>query len=244
MRQYSCARSNCRIMSKSSAIVNAREHNRQIAGDSLRPQRRHVQRACAPSTSAVGTQGRIGIEHGVREPLEEMRLVGADSQVMQLHLRLRPRQRERALEGSRVAILVGQIQDLFARGGNNRGKNQMRPCLPGGMWTVRRRLSTGSSTEPTVLESGRPSMTETGLRRSRPRPTNRARSVSYCNSPDGFAFHDQHMRDPDRRFRLRSACGAWPAALPTSATNSVSTNRFAKAGCATSAACGVSESSA
>ena len=55
--------------------------------------------------------------------------------------------------------------------------------VPGGMRTVRLRLITGSSTEPTVLESGRPSTTDTGLRASCPRPIKRERSVSNCNSP-------------------------------------------------------------
>ena len=82
----------------------------------------------------------------------------------------------------RVAVFVGKVQNFFARGGHNRGKNQM-PVLPGGTCTVRRRLIIGSSTEPTVLESGLPSITEMGFRRLRARPMNRARSVSYCSSP-------------------------------------------------------------
>ena len=58
-----------------------------------------------------------------------------------------------------------------------------RAVVPGGMLTVRLRLITGSSTEPTVLESGRPSMIDTGLRTLCPRPINRERSVSNCRSP-------------------------------------------------------------
>jgi len=54
--------------------------------------------------------------------------------------------------------------------------------VPGGMRTVRLRLITGSSTEPTVFESGRPSIIDTGLRTSCPRPINRERSVSNCKS--------------------------------------------------------------
>ena len=58
-----------------------------------------------------------------------------------------------------------------------------RAVAPGRMRTVRLRLRTGSSTEPAVFESGRPSIIETGLRISWPRPRNRARSVSNCESP-------------------------------------------------------------
>ena len=43
----------------------------------------------------------------------------------------------------------------------------------------------GSSTAPTVSDSGRPSITETGVRTARPRPRNRARSVSYWTIPLG-----------------------------------------------------------
>ena len=41
----------------------------------------------------------------------------------------------------------------------------------------------GSRTEPTVLLSGCPSPAAAARRMSRPRPRNRARSVSYCTAP-------------------------------------------------------------
>src|ERR1700679_599990 len=44
-----------------------------------------------------------------------MRLVGIDAQMMQLHLRLRPRQRRRALESGRVVMLVDQVERFGAR---------------------------------------------------------------------------------------------------------------------------------
>ena len=59
-----------------------------------------------------------------------------------------------------------------------------------------RRLTIGSSTAPTVLESGWPSMTDSGVRMPRPRPRNRARSVSYCTA-DGVPFGDDYVRRPD-----------------------------------------------
>ena len=55
-----------------------------------------------------------------------------------------------------------------------------RALAPGARRTRRLRLKIGSSTEPVVLESGRPSMTDIGVRIPRPRPRNRPRSVSCC----------------------------------------------------------------
>ncbi len=52
-----------------------------------------------------------------------MGLIGVDTQVTELHLRLRPGQSERALEGAGVAILVRQFQCLLARGGDDGGEN-------------------------------------------------------------------------------------------------------------------------
>ena len=44
-----------------------------------------------------------------------MRFVGTDPQVMQLNLRLGPGERQRALEGSEIAIFVGKFQQLASR---------------------------------------------------------------------------------------------------------------------------------
>ena len=62
-------------------------------------------------------------------------------------------------------------------------ENVTRAEAPGASLTQRLRLIIGSSTAPTVLESGWPSMTDIGVRMPRPRPRNRARSVSYSISP-------------------------------------------------------------
>src|SRR5271170_8042825 len=104
-------------------IVNPRENDRQIAGNSLRPERGNIQRTAGQHIGG-GTERRIHVEDGVREALEQKRLFRSDAQVMQLHLRLRPRQRVSTLEGSDVAIFVGEIQHLFARGRGNGRKNQ------------------------------------------------------------------------------------------------------------------------
>ena len=67
-----------------------------------------------------------------------------------------------------------------------------------------RRLKIGSSTGPVVLESGRPSITDTGVRMPRPRPRKRARSVSYWTPPDHVLVHRHDVRGPDHRLLGRS----------------------------------------
>ena len=61
-----------------------------------------------------------------------MRLVRVDPEMVQLHLRLRPRQRDRAIEGRRVAILVGERQRRLARGGDERRERRGGRCRRAG----------------------------------------------------------------------------------------------------------------
>ena len=70
-----------------------------------------------------------------------------------------------------------------------------RPSAPGASRRGRRRLNTGSSTGPVVPERGPSGSSAAGFAGVRPRPRNRARSVSYStaahrcrgvNGPDGF----------------------------------------------------------
>ena len=130
-----------------------------------------------------GRSRRIGVEHVARETLKQARLVGIDAEMAQLHLRLGPRQRGRALEGSwrRDACRRGPAH----RRGTMRRPSRRRcaPSRPAATRTRRRSAKTGSRTVPTVLESGRPSITAIGARASRPRPRKRARSVSISGSP-------------------------------------------------------------
>ena len=57
----------------------------------------------------------VGVEDPAREILEQVRLVRLDPEMVELHLRLRPGQRDGALEGRRVAILVGERHRRLAR---------------------------------------------------------------------------------------------------------------------------------
>ena len=54
----------------------------------------------------------VHIENGRRQPLEALRIVGADVEVAQLDLALGPGHREGARGRVGVAILVGQLQRL------------------------------------------------------------------------------------------------------------------------------------
>src|ERR1019366_2874138 len=57
-----------------------------------------------------------------------MRLVGAHSQVMQLHLRLRPRERYRALERGGIVMLVSQIERFRTGRRDHRPEGHPRRC--------------------------------------------------------------------------------------------------------------------
>ena len=118
-----------------------------------------------------------------------------------------------------------------------------RTLSPDASRTRRRRLKIGSSTEPAVFDSGRPSITDMAVRMPRPRPRNRPRSVSYWAPPPAWpstttmwaAQTDGSAADRTRRVASRA---------PRSATDSVWTKRLEKAGCAASAAGGANASSA
>ena len=100
-------------------LVDPHQHDRQVAGDSVGPQ---LRRSALASLQNVGRgpQRRIGVEHAIGETLEEMRFVGTDAEVMELHLRLGPRERHRALEGGGVVMLVHQVECFGASRCNHR----------------------------------------------------------------------------------------------------------------------------
>ena len=130
------------------------------------------------------------------------------------------------------------------RDGATSVQNATRAVAPGGIRTRRRRLKIGSSTVPTVLESGRPSITEIGVRMPRPRPRKRARSVSNCTVADASRLRRRRGAPPRPRGSPGERRRRVARRAPTSATNSVCTNSLEKAGCAASAAGGASTTSA
>ncbi len=59
-------------------------------------------------------QCRVGIEHAIGEALKEMRVAGADPEMPELHLRLGPSQRGRAVERHGTMMLVHEIERFIA----------------------------------------------------------------------------------------------------------------------------------
>ena len=78
-----------------------------------------------------------------------------------------------------------------------------RTVAPGATRMRRRIEKIGSRTAPTEFDSGRLSITAMGVRTLRPRPRNRALSVSNSGGADGFAVDDGQMRGPDFRLGRR-----------------------------------------
>src|SRR5579859_3261643 len=76
-------------------------------------------RAAASSPYGVGRRPHrsVRIDHMACETLEQAGLRGVDAEVTKLYLRLRPRQSGRSDEGVRLAELVDEIQNAFARSG-------------------------------------------------------------------------------------------------------------------------------
>ncbi len=72
-------------------------------------------RAAAPFEYLGGrTQRRVGIQHAIGEALKEVCFAGADPEMTELHLRLGPGQRGRAVERHGAVMLVHQIERFVA----------------------------------------------------------------------------------------------------------------------------------
>ncbi len=95
-------------------LCDADQDDGQIAGDSLRPQRRGPPHATFQVIRS-GSQGRVGIKEVVGEALKQVRLVRIDSQMVKLHLCLCPGKGTCSLERHCVVMLVGEIYHVIAR---------------------------------------------------------------------------------------------------------------------------------
>ena len=132
-------------------------------------------------------------------------------------------------------MLVDQVEQRVARRRRPPSRRRCaRPC--------RARSRTAGAARrpdrarcPTVFDSGRPSHRGGRCARVRPRPMNRARSVSYCGAPTVVALDDGEMRGPDLAARRASAAGGWRSARriradTRSATNSLGEGRMRRVG--------------
>ena len=114
MRQYSCARRSWRTMSRSSgSSMRTRTIGRS-------PEMPCAQRADGPRRVPSqhlrrGAQRGIGVEDAVRESLEEMRLVGSMPRWCSWTCAWVQARVDGALEGRRVAVLVGEVERRLAR---------------------------------------------------------------------------------------------------------------------------------
>ena len=194
-------------------------------------------RSLRASRPARRPQRRVRVEDPVGQALEEVRLVGVDPEVMELDLGLRPGQGRGPLEGGRLAVLVGEVEHLLARLGDDRGEDRVDGRA-------------GREADPAAEAEDRVEHRADGVRQRtsvdhRDRRADRAAAAEEAGSV-GLVLDDRRRpaprrprRAPPRSAARRStAAGASPAARRCSATNSVCTNRFWKAGWATSAACG------
>ncbi len=104
---------------------------------------------------------------------------------------------------------------------------------PGASTTPRRNASTGSSTHPVVPDSVAPGAIAAASTIRRPRPRKRIRSVSHDSAaaapPTTSSAQPSQIGGSDALRRLRVS-----SSTPRAASNSLSTNIFENAGCASS----------
>ena len=135
-----------------------------------------------------------------------MGFVGLDPQVMELDLGLRPGQGRRPLEGGRVTVLVGQVQDLLAGLGNHRREDRM-----GGR--TRGEPDPAAEAEDRIQHRAhrvreRTSVDDRGRGADRPTPAEEARPVRLVlDDPAGLLLDDGDMGGPDRLL----VAGSWSA---------------------------------
>ena len=141
-----------------------------------------------PSTLAAIDVGRraqraVDRQHAGREPLEQHGVVRGNVEVTATALRVRQRERERARRGAagrdRSARAPPPCRDRRA----TPVAKQRRTDAPGGSRTRCRRLRIGSRTTPVVPDRARAVERDRVRRPPRPRPMNRARSVSHSTGP-------------------------------------------------------------
>ncbi len=172
------------------------KHNRQVAGNAHRPQSR-LSAGTAQDGSGGRTQCWSGMQQMTGDALEHTGLARANAEMMELHLRLRPRQRGCSLERGSIAMLVNDIQHGLPRCGNHRPERNAHE------WRRVRHARAGAERRPgrapcrrCWTRAGHPS-SRLARRTPWPRPRNRARSVSTSGFPTASPSTIGHMRRPD-----------------------------------------------
>src|SRR5271156_4377629 len=132
------------------------------------------------------------------QTLEEVGFVGIDAEMVELHLRLGPREGESAFKGRRVVMFVGQVERFAARRRDQGPERDPRR----GPW---RQPDAAAKTENRI-EHGSSSVGERPAVDYRDRRTD-ASSTSQETRPIGLelrgayelAFHHCDMRSPERK---------------------------------------------
>ncbi len=206
MPQYSCACSSWRDQREIFDVLDAQQHDGQIAGNALRPQTLRARRRRAGCCRAEARAAGVGEQDVPGQLLEQIGLRGVDAEMPQLHLRLRPGQRGRARVRVRVAMLVGEIEQLARGSARRRSRTRCAPCRRRERAARYRSANTASSTVPGG--AGQRAAFEHGQRcaqlaaASDETAPDRFRTPA---SPHGGAFDHGVMRSPDFRFIGRAA---------------------------------------
>ncbi len=182
-------------------FVDSNEDDRQIAGDSLGPKDRGT--GSIPLEDFRGRpQRRVGIEHPIGETLEQMRLVGRNAEMSELHLGLRPRARDCALVSGCVEMLVDQVEHFAARRRNQRPKRDAHRGLgrdPHATAKAEDRIQYGAH-----CAGERLAFRYADWRPDPAAPSDETRSVGLIlRIAHGVALNDREMGSPDFRFARR-----------------------------------------
>ena len=156
------------------------------------------------STAAAGRSVGVRVENPAGQILEQVGLIHANPEMVELDLCPRPGERDRPLERRRVAILVGQGQGGVARRADERGEDEAG-ALP------RHETDPPSEAEDWIEHrAGRvregPPVDDRHRRTDPATPAEEASAVGLVLSPSpGLAFDNDDVRRPDRRVRRGAA---------------------------------------
>ena len=179
-RQYSCASSTCRTSGSASASVTRTSDDRQVAGNPVGPQAGCPSVFCARSAGLMHDASAPNSRDASRS--NRIAWSSVEPEMLQRDVHVREGHRERARRRAAVAILARQRERAPSRSAATPVANVTRTTAPGASRTRSRSAAIGSSTAPVVPDSARPS-SAAGLAGERPRPMNRARSVSHSTAP-------------------------------------------------------------